>query len=197
MDEDDDLFELEMPQEIKHGIVRCKHSSSTDRELDAAVKRLGMNWVRVVRELGGHWTVDAARNRYLRKHFPERVERRAGPYVKRSERHMINGKGKRWTRAEDFTLLAAVDELGHQWQKIAKRLPERTPHSIRNRVSRLAVFQETAKRVAASDEERGLSSPNTDATEEAHEEVQRGHGPPPSASDDANPRPQASDNAVV
>ena len=49
------------------------------------------------------------------------------------------GKSERssWTRAEDDIIIAGVAELGHKWYEIARRLPGRTDHAIRNRWSRL------------------------------------------------------------
>jgi len=42
-----------------------------------------------------------------------------------------------WTRAEDDVIIQGVAELGHKWYEIARRLPGRTDHAIRNRWSRL------------------------------------------------------------
>lgn len=42
-----------------------------------------------------------------------------------------------WTRAEDDVIMRGVAELGHKWYEIARRLPGRTDHAIRNRWSRL------------------------------------------------------------
>ena len=42
-----------------------------------------------------------------------------------------------WTRAEDNVIIQGVAELGHKWYEIARRLPGRTDHAIRNRWSRL------------------------------------------------------------
>ena len=42
-----------------------------------------------------------------------------------------------WTRAEDDIIVRGVAELGHKWYEIARRLPGRTDHAIRNRWSRL------------------------------------------------------------
>ena len=42
-----------------------------------------------------------------------------------------------WTRAEDDVIIRGVAELGHKWYEIARRLPGRTDHAIRNRWSRL------------------------------------------------------------
>ena len=51
------------------------------------------------------------------------------------------GAGKKertsWTRAEDDIIVRGVAELGHKWYEIARRLPGRTDHAIRNRWSRL------------------------------------------------------------
>ena len=52
-----------------------------------------------------------------------------------------DGAGKKertsWTRAEDDIIVRGVAELGHKWYEIARRLPGRTDHAIRNRWSRL------------------------------------------------------------
>lgn len=163
--EDDDLMELEMPTEILHGIIRTKHTKISDAKLDKAVRELGMRWVEVVKQLGGLWTVDSARNRYLRRHYPERVERRPGTWVKKSERHKVNGEGARWTQAEDFELLSAIQDLGHSWQRIAARLPGRTPHAIRNRVNRLKMFQSVSTAMPPPATRDGEGSPTSDATD--------------------------------
>ena len=42
-----------------------------------------------------------------------------------------------WTRAEDDVIMQGIAELGHKWYEIARRLPGRTDHAIRNRWSRL------------------------------------------------------------
>ena len=42
-----------------------------------------------------------------------------------------------WTRAEDDVIIQGIAELGHKWYEIARRLPGRTDHAIRNRWSRL------------------------------------------------------------
>uniref|UniRef100_A0A7S2ITY3 Uncharacterized protein n=1 Tax=Haptolina brevifila TaxID=156173 RepID=A0A7S2ITY3_9EUKA len=42
-----------------------------------------------------------------------------------------------WTRAEDDVIIQGVADLGHKWYEIARRLPGRTDHAIRNRWSRL------------------------------------------------------------
>lgn len=42
-----------------------------------------------------------------------------------------------WTRVEDDVIVQGVAELGHKWFEIARRLPGRTDHAIRNRWSRL------------------------------------------------------------
>lgn len=42
-----------------------------------------------------------------------------------------------WTRSEDDVIMQGVAELGHKWYEIARRLPGRTDHAIRNRWSRL------------------------------------------------------------
>lgn len=42
-----------------------------------------------------------------------------------------------WTRSEDDVIMQGVSELGHKWYEIARRLPGRTDHAIRNRWSRL------------------------------------------------------------
>jgi len=42
-----------------------------------------------------------------------------------------------WTREEDATIIAAVQEIGNRWFQIAQRLPGRTDHAIRNRYHRL------------------------------------------------------------
>ena len=42
-----------------------------------------------------------------------------------------------WTRAEDDVILKSVSEIGHKWYEIARRIPGRTDHAIRNRWSRL------------------------------------------------------------
>ena len=42
-----------------------------------------------------------------------------------------------WTQAEDAIIVASVHEMGHQWAKVAERIPSRTEHAIRNRLHRL------------------------------------------------------------
>lgn len=54
-----------------------------------------------------------------------------------SDGHTRKKERNSWTRAEDEVILAGVSELGHKWYAIARRLPGRTDHAIRNRWSRL------------------------------------------------------------
>lgn len=42
-----------------------------------------------------------------------------------------------WSRQEDEMIMQSVSELGTKWGRIARRLPNRTEHAIRNRYSRL------------------------------------------------------------
>jgi len=42
-----------------------------------------------------------------------------------------------WSAREDAIIAASVAELGHRWFVIARRLPSRTDHAIRNRWHRL------------------------------------------------------------
>jgi len=56
-----------------------------------------------------------------------------------------------WTRAEDEVIVQGVAELGHKWYEIARRLPGRTDHAIRNRWSRLqSIMSVSASLHAAS-----------------------------------------------
>jgi len=59
-----------------------------------------------------------------------------------------------WTRAEDDIIVQGVTELGHKWFEIARRLPGRTDHAIRNRWSRLQsiLLQQDAQHFGASSE---------------------------------------------
>uniref|UniRef100_A0A7S0P4F2 Uncharacterized protein n=1 Tax=Calcidiscus leptoporus TaxID=127549 RepID=A0A7S0P4F2_9EUKA len=63
-------------------------------------------------------------------------------------------KGKKerssWTRVEDDIIIQGVHELGHKWYEIARRLPGRTDHAIRNRWSRLQsiIGQHDVQRIA-------------------------------------------------
>lgn len=49
-----------------------------------------------------------------------------------------------WTRSEDDVIMQGVAELGHKWYEIARRLPGRTDHAIRNRWSRLQSIMQVA-----------------------------------------------------
>lgn len=59
-----------------------------------------------------------------------------------------------WTRAEDETILQSVQELGHNWNKLAERLPGRTDHAIRNRFHRLQTMLDDKQREYATQHQR-------------------------------------------
>jgi len=63
-----------------------------------------------------------------------------------------------WTRAEDDIIIQGVAELGHKWYEIARRLPGRTDHAIRNRWSRLQSII-GMQSVGAADAGATLASP--------------------------------------
>jgi len=56
-------------------------------------------------------------------------------------------KGDRvtWSRAEDAVIIGSVHAFGHKWGLIAKLLPGRTEHAIRNRYQRLLTISDAAR----------------------------------------------------
>ncbi|KAL1530276.1 hypothetical protein AB1Y20_001188 [Prymnesium parvum] len=65
-----------------------------------------------------------------------------------------------WTRSEDDVIMQGVAELGHKWYEIARRLPGRTDHAIRNRWSRLqSIMQESAGHAVAVLPTSGIPHP--------------------------------------
>jgi len=73
------------------------------------------------------WAVRQSPVRLERKSVAEKKERVSWDKKERTS----------WTRAEDDIIVQCVAELGHKWFEIARRLPARTDHAIRNRWSRL------------------------------------------------------------
>ena len=61
----------------------------------------------------------------------------SGSKASRNDQQVQKKERTSWTRSEDDVIMQGVSDLGHKWYEIARRLPGRTDHAIRNRWSRL------------------------------------------------------------
>ncbi len=67
-------------------------------------------------------------------------------------------KGMKWTKIEIDLLMEAQKELGNNWTEIAKRIPGRTPLSVRNRLYRDRVKKEAEAEEAETEKRKTLST---------------------------------------
>ncbi|EOD07024.1 hypothetical protein EMIHUDRAFT_58434, partial [Emiliania huxleyi CCMP1516] len=97
-------------------------SPHEDELIRRGVEQLGCRWRVIAAQLPGR-SDDAVRNRWSR--LQDTAKSRTGG--------RDGGERSSWTRAEDDVIVQGVSELGHKWFEIARRLPGRTDHAIRNR----------------------------------------------------------------
>lgn len=147
-------------------LPRKEWSLAEDELIRNGVQQLGCKWRVIAAQLPGR-SDDAVRNRWSRlqesMRGPEQrppkphsaassgagpshssgapaadSARQPGSPVKLERKGSADKKERTsWTRAEDDVIVQCVAELGHKWFEIARRLPGRTDHAIRNRWSRL------------------------------------------------------------
>eukprot|EP00299_Pterocystis_sp_00344_P005711 c17450_g1_i1.p1 GENE.c17450_g1_i1~~c17450_g1_i1.p1 ORF type:complete len:355 (-),score=58.65 c17450_g1_i1:36-1100(-) len=81
-----------------------------------SVEKIGTKWAQIAKSMNGR-TDNAIKNRYY------------SSLMKRPTRKRLH----RFTPSEDDFILQCIGKLGKKWVQIAKRMPGRTPKSIKNR----------------------------------------------------------------
>lgn len=96
-----------------------------DSFLMSFIPRFGKHWTRAARELN----VELHKGESIRqgRHCRERWRNHLNPLLKKTP----------WTENEDFILINNHMRKGNSWSAIAKYLPGRTEHSVKNRYSQL------------------------------------------------------------
>jgi len=143
----------------RNGAERKEWTAAEDEIIHSSVVIHGCKWRKIAALLPGR-SDDAVRNRWNRLKegttpgAPPSAHASGGdppvPAAKRNPSTSSEGGNKpervSWTKAEDYTILSSVAELGHKWNKLAERLPGRTDHAIRNRFHRLQTMLEDKQR---------------------------------------------------
>lgn len=133
---------------------RKEWSSQEDQLILDGVAEFGCRWRKIAARLPGR-SDDAVRNRWNRLKRAANVgtndcsedastKRRTAMVATPLETggELSSGETKRvehlgWTHQEDTVIMSLVNECGPRWRQIAKHLPTRTEHAIRNRWHRL------------------------------------------------------------
>jgi hypothetical protein len=166
-------------------LPRKEWTHEEDAQIRHGVKTLGCRWRAIAAQLPGR-SDDAVRNRWSRLQDSSRDKSVAdaaddaaaararestgddSPRGRSGRRAREKGKSERssWTRAEDDVIVTGVSELGHKWYEIARRLPGRTDHAIRNRWSRLQTISGIEERREGPDSAQAAASvsPATNST---------------------------------
>ena len=139
----------------RNALERKEWSSQEDQLILDGVVEFGCRWRKIAARLHGR-SDDAVRNRWNRLKGAANVGTNDGSSEDMSTKRktamaatpletggeLSSGETKRverlsWTHQEDAVIMSLVSECGHRWNQIAKHLPTRTEHAIRNRWHRL------------------------------------------------------------
>jgi len=138
---------------------RKEWTTGEDRILFSVYKKYGRRWRRIAAELPGR-SDDAVRNRWYRLKQDELItpclandresHMKARNYSKGNAQKVIekdrHGTERHtWSRSEDMMIIQNVKAIGHKWSLIAKQLPSRTEHAVRNRFHRLEAMMQDAQ----------------------------------------------------
>lgn len=142
------------PPYSRNVIERREWTEAEDDTIRTSVARYGCRWRQIARQLPGR-SDDAVRNRWNRlkdsssiavastvKARNVKLPSAEAAGIGVEECNSVKAEANKperlsWTRAEDATIIEAVQQLGNRWFQIAQRLPGRTDHAIRNRYHRL------------------------------------------------------------
>jgi len=145
---------------MRNMLERKEWSAEEDQHILDGVLAYGCKWRKIAAQLPGR-SDDAVRNRWNRLKDAasdagsedSAGKRKAALAAAAATRATVSSAGepceepKRverlgWTHQEDAMIMRLVNEHGHRWSQIARRLAGRTEHAIRNRWHRLQKMQQ-------------------------------------------------------
>ncbi len=186
---------------------RKEWTTAEDELIRSMVGEIGTKWRQIAAKMPGR-SDDAVRNRF------SRLNRSDVPVVAAAPEPQLNANGEpvlgedgqpvfvepqprppkppprppserySWTRSEDDRIRNGVKEIGHKWFEIAKRLPGRTDHAVRNRWSRLRSILDTQSTIAyqpvnsSTRRRTPKSAPNSNPKSKRKSNSQKSHGEP-------------------